>query len=73
MSDIHPLPLVGHDLEESPLVRAQVYGYKSLITGDTCWYWRYARDAVTDTQFIHGPFAHWREAFDSAYHMVELL
>ena len=73
MSDIHPLPLVGHDLEEGPQVRAQVYGYKSLITGETSWYWKYDQGGKTDTAYIHGPFEGWREAYDSAYRMVELL
>jgi hypothetical protein len=70
MSDIHHLPLVGHDLEHKPEVRAMVYSYQSLVTGATRWYWKYDK---TDHSLIHGPFESWREAYESAYRMVTLL
>jgi len=66
MSDLHPLPLVGHDMPVTPEVRGRVW------RAGQSWYWGYANQ---DTFFVtaHGPFGSWREAYDSAHRMVSLL
>lgn len=62
MSDLHTLPLVGHDIPSKPAIRATV------SRRGVNWYWSY-QNFVT----AHGPFGSWREAYDSAYKMVTLL
>lgn len=72
MSDLHNLPLLGHDVPYRPAVRARVFQGKY----STLWYWSYAHRFGTPFQenpIRHGPFASWREAYDSARRMVELL
>lgn len=72
MSDLHHLPLAGHDLPPlAPFVRARVYGRTSQLTGKTSWYWGYI--TRHGNAISHGPFYNWREAYDSARRMVELL
>ncbi len=57
MSDLHNLPLVGHDLPgRRPAVRALVFKERR------GWVWTYEGVAL-----LHGPFASWREAYDSAH------
>lgn len=68
MSDIHPLPLIGHDLETELEIRAKVF-----TTSPGHWYWSYEGATVTKPELLHGPFASQPEAFSSAYRMVELL
>lgn len=70
MSDIHPLPLMGHDLEIEPVVRAQVFR-----TSPHHWWWAYlpGAEVSTTTQLRHGPFYSQPEAFASAWRMVDLL
>lgn len=70
MSDLHAMPLVGHDLAFDPQVRAQVFR-----TTPRHWWWSYLSDpdAPSSTALRHGPFESWREAFASARRMVELL
>lgn len=63
MSDLHALPLVGHDLVFAPAIRASVWR-----TSQHHWYWNYS-----DSVLNHGPFASHREAYDSAHRMVSLL
>lgn len=62
MSDLHRLPLRGHDIQLPPRVRARVFraGHQ--------WYWRY-----TTSVLYHGPFASWDEAYASARNMTEML
>lgn len=75
MSDLHTLPLRGHDMPSKPQVRARVYGYLS-ITGRTSWYWSYQapnRGGKLASSVIHGPFGSWGEAYNSAHRMVSLL
>lgn len=62
MSDIHPLPLVGHDLDREPLIRATVFKQ------GPDWYWSYEIGVL-----VHGPFSTWTEAYTSARHTVEEL
>lgn len=71
MSDIHPLPLVGHDLEHRPEIRAAVYS-----TSPRHWFWSYLYDygdQAGRSTLRHGPFTSQPEAYDSARRMVELL
>lgn len=70
MSDLHPLPLMGHDLETRPVVRAHVFR-----TTPEHWWWAYQRGAevATDSVLRHGPFESQPEAFASAWRMVEAL
>lgn len=70
MSDLHSLPLTGHDIPYRPVIRAKVYGVR-MLSGETKWFWCYldGHKAVT----AHGPFEDWRETYDSARRMVELL
>lgn len=68
MSDIHTLPLMGHDMAFKPLVRGKVY------RAGRYWYWSYyAEDWGGKGPLNHGPFSTWREAYDSAWRMVEAL
>lgn len=71
MSDLHHLPLTGHDLIYRPAVRAKVWRGSSGFTGNPHWFWSYVDEHVN--VLYHGPFASWREAYDSARRMVELL
>lgn len=64
MSDLHVMPLMGHDLDHAPVVRASVF------KAGRGWYWNYTGP---DGPLRHGPFESWREAFASARRMVELL
>lgn len=68
MSDLHVLPLVGHDWDVT--IRAQVYRTTPLH-----WWWSYMPDGEPkDADALrHGPFATQAEAFASAHRMVELL
>lgn len=71
MSDLHPLPLVGHDAPfVKPVVRAKV------MRKGRSWYWSYdvadGNESITSA-LTHGPFRDWEEAFASAYRMVEAL
>lgn len=70
MSDLHTLPLVGHDIDWDPIVRAQVFR-----TTPQHWWWSYLpENEPKDADALrHGPFCTQREAFASALHMVELL
>lgn len=61
MSDLHRLPLRGHDM---PSVRAKVF-----TTSPRHWYWRYQGNH----EYRHGPFGSQAEAFGSAWHAVEVL
>lgn len=71
VSDLHALPLMGHDLPPLPKVRAAVFS-----TSPGHWYWSYETDhgdgPVRSTVY-HGPFASQLEAYDSARRTVELL
>lgn len=70
MSDIHVMPLVGHDLESGPCVRAKVSKRGS------GWFWSYETDYGDGPQVSvlrHGPFGSQPEAYASAYRMVDLL
>ena len=68
MSDLHTMPLRGHDLTFRPMVRSRVYRQGRY------WYWSYySTDWGGKGPLNHGPFASWREAYDSARKMVELL
>lgn len=70
MSDLHHLPLTGHDAPYRPAVRAQVR--QAGRRGH--WMWAYKNGLFPDGPALwHGPFASWREAYDSARRMVELL
>lgn len=64
MSDLHTLPLREHDLPHRPEVRAVVF------RAGQSWYWNYTGPKGP---LRHGPFGSWREAYDSAHRMVELL
>lgn len=66
MSDIHPLPLVGHDAPYGPQVRARVF------KAGKGWSWTYVRNEI-ESPLRHGPFESWDEAYASAHRMVELL
>lgn len=70
MSDLHPLPLVGHDIDWAPLVRAQVFR-----TTPHHWFWSYlpGREPKGNDALMHGPFYSQPEAYASARRMVELL
>lgn len=68
MSDLHMLPLVGHDMEHKPEVRATVFRGRF----SDLWYWSYWSTDQTNS-YRHGPFGSWREAYDSAHRMVTLL
>lgn len=71
MSDIHPLPLVGHDLDNGPMIRAKVFA-----TSPRHWWWSYLYDYGDQggqSTLRHGPFNSQGEAFASAHRMVELL
>jgi hypothetical protein len=65
MSDLHRMPLTGHDMPHPPVVRATVY--KRYGAG---WGWAFIGPRVHDS---HGPFETWREAYDSARRMCEQL
>lgn len=78
MSDLHQMPLRGHDMPFRPAVRAKVFRRA------TRWYWAYQDGpnlhlippkgmSSVGPLLRHGPFASWREAYDSARRMVELL
>lgn len=71
MSDLHHLPLCPHDMPGKPAVRAKVYGFRSVFN-TTRWYWYYL-DEHQENTVTHGPFESWRESYDSARRMVELL
>lgn len=62
MSDLHPLPLRGHDIEFRPWLRGRVYRY---APGE--WWWTY----IGTSDIIHGPFASWELAMRSALRMLE--
>lgn len=65
MSDLHPMPLRGHDLPPRvAVVRGKVFKRGKY------WYWGYAGST---NPFWHGPFTTWGEAFNSAWHTVEAL
>lgn len=66
MSDLHSLPLREHDLPSKPQVRAQVYA-----STPSHWWWHYQGQMLPILR--HGPFGSWREAYNSARRMVELL
>ena len=69
MSDLHPLPLVGHDLD-GPTIRAKVFS-----TSPAHWYWSYEYDygeGPLVSVLRHGPFASQAEAFTSARHAAEV-
>ncbi len=72
MSDLHQMPLRGHDLPSRPAVRAGVFK-----SGYVSWWWAYLPasrpDLSAELSLRHGPFASWREAYDSARRMVGLL
>lgn len=71
MSDLHTLPLVGHDMDRRPEVRATVFS-----TSPHHWWWAY-QHAIAHRRpanvIRHGPFASQEEAYDSAHRMVTLL
>ena len=67
MSDLHRMPLVGHDMPHRPVVRARVYK----IWGGG-WGWSFFRPSGPGVPW-HGPFPTWREAYDSARRMCEQL
>jgi hypothetical protein len=74
VSDLHTLPLRPHDLTRRPEVRAKVFRSKPVFTGKSYWWWRYDEPHLPKKQHLrHGPFTTWREAYDSAYRMVESL
>lgn len=70
MSDLHTLPLVGHDIDWKPLVRTQVYR-----TTPEHWWWSYLpkHEPRDNDALRHGPFCSWSEAYASAHRMAELL
>lgn len=68
MSDLHQMPLRGHDMPSRPVVRAKVR--QSGRRGH--WVWTFIH-STEGPALWHGPFASWREAYDSARRMVELL
>jgi len=70
MSDLHTLPLVGHDMLDfgRPSIRARVFSATAHH-----WYWEYL-DAVHGGAVLrHGPFTSQPEAYASARRMVEAL
>lgn len=70
MSDVHPLPLVGHDMPQFPVIRARVF------KKGQGWYWSYESDYGDGPQLSilsHGPFADQPEAYASAWRTVEAL
>lgn len=62
MSDLHSLPLRGHDIEFRPYVRAKVYR----LLPDM-WMWAY----TSGEPYPHGPFRTWEQAMRSALRMLE--
>lgn len=62
MSDLHPLPLRGHDIEFRPWIRGRVWRSP---TG--AWWWAY----TAGPPYTHGPFATWEQAMRSALRMLE--
>ena len=71
VSDLHALPLTGHDLPHRPEVRAKVFA-----TSPAHWYWSFLLDYGEGAKLStlrHGPFDSQPEAFNSAHRMVELL
>lgn len=67
MSDMHALPLLGHDLPGQKVVRAEVFKQSK------GWYWAFSDKEVGRHVIWHGPFMGWDEAYASAHRMVELL
>jgi len=65
MSDLHALPLRGHDIEFRPYIRGRVH---RLAPG--VWVWQYT-NATAGLVHIHGPFGSWAEAYASARRMLE--
>lgn len=69
MSDLHTMPLTGHDIEFRPWVRAKVYCVKQ-STGCRDWFWHYTGPRLSAVT-AHGPFTTWAEAYASARRMLE--
>jgi len=68
MSDLHHLPLTGHDMPHPPVVRARVHKrYRAE------WVWAFLASNGVSGAAVHGPFGSWREAYDSARRMCEQL
>lgn len=82
MSDLHPMPLLEHDLPnatsfDEPEVRAKVFSRRSL-TGLLEWYWRlkvqYSHDKHwTESVLLHGPYLTARDAGKAAEDELEML
>ncbi len=60
MSDLHRLPLIGHDLPHRP-VRYKVYSAR-VETGHLFWYWSSYPHGGGLFQTLHGPFMTPRDA-----------
>jgi len=71
MSDLHALPLRGHDIEFAPFMRGRVYAVRQ-STGRVDWFWHYTGHQARIVT-AHGPFPRWHEAYTSCRRMVELL
>jgi len=67
MSDLHHLPLTGHDMPHKPVVRARVYKRWG------GWGWAFLAANGISGAASHGPFDSWREAYDSARRVCEQL
>ena len=82
MSDIHPLPLVEHDLPsatsfDEPELRARVFPRRQ-ATGRQEWYWRlkvrYAHEENwIESVLLHGPYLTAQDAGKAAEDHMELL
>lgn len=68
VSDLHHMPLTGHDMPHRPVVRARVYR----LYGHG-WGWTFAPRVGVGQNGLHGPFETWREAYDSARRVCEQL
>lgn len=66
MSDLHAMPLRGHDIEFRPYIRARVY---RLALGG--WVWEYTNAVFCGRTLVHGPYPSWAEAYASALRMLE--
>lgn len=65
MSDLHDLPLRGHDIEFRPYIRARVYRFLPGL-----WMWQYTAPTIHGA-VGHGPYGTWAEAYASALRMLE--
>ena len=72
MSDIHPLPLVGHDLPAEIEFRGQVFSRRT-VTGHLDWYWHLKQDGRRLSATTHGPYWTAADANKEAAEMVRMM